>query len=747
MSDDSQSCPSGERWRCLLAGGLAETDEAALTSHLSACPACQKLLDSIAAGTDALQAVAREVGADDPTLVGLGRHAARAEVGPTGSLGFGPAPPARPHDAIFPFLRPAERPGSLGRLGHYEVLEVLGRGGFGIVLRAFDESLHRVVALKVLAPEMAETSPARKRFLREARASAPIRHENVVRVFAIEEEPLPYIVMEYIPGETLQGMINRIGPLDTGDVVRIGTQIARGLAAAHDLGLVHRDIKPGNILLEDGVDRLVKVTDFGLARTADDASLTQSGAVMGTPAYMAPEQARGERTDHRADLFSLGSVLYSMVTGRPPFRAETTFAVMKRVAEDTPRSIPEIIPEAPDWLCDIIAKLMEKERDDRIQTAREVAELLAASQPAPPRPAKRPARSGPRALRLALAGAAAVCASLLALGVYLATRPNPQPHPQEPDSSKPEPPLVHRPIKGGFQLSGPGIAGWPAASEDGKLLAVPWGDTVWLFEVPTGKLVRTLSSPRGRVRHVAISAKGRLLAAVSETPEPVRLRVWDLDTFEELFTQDTRGWNVTFSPDGTQVVAFPDEVGSRFRILKARTGEEVTTLPGGRRARARFNAAGTLLAICTEDGLSVWDTKMWKQIHAGERPPGCCRDLHFSPDGALLAVASSDRIDLWNVPTFDRAGGFAMNCYWWFDFTPDGKSIVAASTHDAMTTHVLTQWDLERKELRRQIEVRFPIKTHINSALSFGGRAVYVVDEPAKRVRVFDVATGEEVLP
>src|SRR5262245_11716692 len=146
MSVDSQPCPSDERWRCLLAGGLPATDEAALTSHLSECPVCQKLLDSIAAGTDALQAVAREVGSDDPTLVNPGRHAARAGVERTNPPADGAAPPARPHDVILPFLRLPERPGSLGRLGHYEVLEVLGRGGFGIVLRAFDASLHRVVA-------------------------------------------------------------------------------------------------------------------------------------------------------------------------------------------------------------------------------------------------------------------------------------------------------------------------------------------------------------------------------------------------------------------------------------------------------------------------------------------------------------------------------------------------------------------------------------------------------------------------
>ena len=142
------------------------------------------------------------------------------------------------------------------------------------------------------------------------------------------------------------------------------------------MGLIHRDIKPGNILLEDGVEH-VKITDFGLARAADDASLTQSGFIAGTPMYMAPEQAQGETIDQRADLFSLGSVLYTMCSGRPPFRAANTIAVLKRVAEDTPRPIREIIPEVPEWLCELIARLHAKNPADRITSAQEVADLLA----------------------------------------------------------------------------------------------------------------------------------------------------------------------------------------------------------------------------------------------------------------------------------------------------------------------------------------------------------------------------------
>ena len=275
------------------------------------------------------------------------------------------------------YLQPSSKTGSSGRLAHYEILEVVGRGAFGTVLRAFDEKLQRVVAIKVMAPEIAATSPARRRFLREAQASAAIRHEHVVSVYAVEESPIPYLVMEYIPGLTLQHRLDENGPLDVNTVLRLGRQIAEGLAAAHAQDLIHRDIKPGNILLETGVQDRVKITDFGLARAADDASLTQSGMIAGTPMYMAPEQALGHKLDQRADLFSFGSVLYQMISGRAPFRASSMLAVLKRVTEDTPRPIREIIPETPQWLCDIITKLHAKNPDDRYQSAKEIADVLA----------------------------------------------------------------------------------------------------------------------------------------------------------------------------------------------------------------------------------------------------------------------------------------------------------------------------------------------------------------------------------
>jgi serine/threonine protein kinase len=246
----------------------------------------------------------------------------------------------------------------------------------GVVLKGFDEKLQRVVAIKVLAPELAASGTARQRFTHEARAAAAVSHEHVVTIHAVEEAHRPpYLVMEFVDGDSLQEKLDEGGPPGLKEILRVGLQTAEGLAAAHRQGLVHRDIKPENILLENGVER-VKLTDFGLARAVDDASLTHSGVIAGTPLYMSPEQAAGEPIDHRSDLFSLGSVLYTLCTGRPPFRADGTHAVLKRLIDDTPQSIQKVNQEIPGWLCDLIARLHAKNPADRFPSARDVADLL-----------------------------------------------------------------------------------------------------------------------------------------------------------------------------------------------------------------------------------------------------------------------------------------------------------------------------------------------------------------------------------
>jgi serine/threonine protein kinase len=230
--------------------------------------------------------------------------------------------------------------------------------------------------VKMLAPHLASSGAARKRFAREAQAAAVIVHPNVMPILTVNSSGrLPYLVMPFMARESLQQRIDREGPLETLDVLRIGHQVACGLAAAHAQGLVHRDVKPANILLERGVDRVL-LTDFGLARAADDASLTRTGVIAGTPQFMSPEQARGEAVDARSDLFCLGSVMYVLCAGRPPFRAETSYGVLRRITDEEPRPLRELNPGIPDWLAGLVSRLHSKEPAERFQSAEELAELL-----------------------------------------------------------------------------------------------------------------------------------------------------------------------------------------------------------------------------------------------------------------------------------------------------------------------------------------------------------------------------------
>lgn len=273
-------------------------------------------------------------------------------------------------------LSTASHPEMLGRIGRYDVERLIGSGGMGVVFKAYDTELNRPVAIKLLAPYLASSGAARNRFAREARAAAAVVDDHVVPIHNVEtDDKHPFLVMKYIAGGSLQQRLDRDGPLEVCEVLRIGMHTAKGLAAAHEQGLIHRDVKPSNILLDEGVDRAL-LTDFGLARATDDASLTRSGFHPGTPHYMSPEQVRGEAIDARSDLFGLGCVLYAMCSGHPPFRSETSYAVLRRITDDTPRPICESNPEIPTWLEQIVMKLLAKTADERFQSADQIAELL-----------------------------------------------------------------------------------------------------------------------------------------------------------------------------------------------------------------------------------------------------------------------------------------------------------------------------------------------------------------------------------
>jgi serine/threonine protein kinase/WD40 repeat protein len=762
---------------------------------------------------------------DNPASI-LGRPAARLECGGaagenastpwqhlatyTQEMG-GAAGPGGSREAVDPlelsFLEPSPKPGVLGRLGHYEVLEVLGRGGFGIVLRALDEALQRVVAVKVLAPQMAATSPARKRFLREARSYAAIRHENVVQVHAVEEQPLPYLVMEFIPGGTLQQMLDRTGPLEVPEVLCIGRQIAEGLAAAHAIGLIHRDVKPSNVLIEGGPQRRVKLTDFGLARAADDASLTQSGLVAGTPLYMAPEQARGETLDHRADLFSLGSVLYVMCSGRPPFRANGTLAILKRVSEDTPRPIREIIPETPPWLCDLIARLHAKAPAERFQSAGEVVELLRRyeAEPAddgkavsaPPHPA-RPKRAAGMAL-LAAAGVVLVGVLVCALMRWSPAGSGEPPGDPSPTASwQPKPPPTREELArrsspfdaldrkdlskdvlvrlfGGadkappelvtvfeghpFRLPRPGRTSWFAQDPKGQWLAVPCETAVVVFDPRGMAPAKVLGAAAGRVYHAAFSPDGKRLAIACWSDED-GAAVWDVATGEPTLKLQHPGgcWSIQFSPDGARLLTVSDD---HIPIVwDAQSGAELHRFPAQEQpvcGDVTFTADGKQVVTHTDGGaVTVWDATTWKEVitlagpeRVTEKLPDWLHcPLAVSSDGRWLAAGSPSGLKVWATATWKEQISVATPATW-LAFAPDGDTILTGPHEGAeQQQHAVARWDTRTGRWLKSatLSSRGPWAVY---HLSTDGKTLYaMVCDPAEAaVHVYDADTLEERIP
>ena len=359
-----------DRLQVLLSDDEESAEFRAAARHVEMCRSCQERLTTLAGAADWWNDAHEMLDCDEPrwNLDNTQSSLHSAILTPHSALDV---------EAVRHLLGAPSHPEMLGRLGRYDIERVIGSGGMGIVLKAHDSELNRPIAIKVLASHLAHVGAARERFAREGRAAAAVVHEHVVAIYNVETEgAMPFLVMQFVPGRSLQTRVDEDGPLGVEQVLRIGVQAAAGLAAAHRQGLVHRDVKPSNILLEDTVERAV-LTDFGLARAMDDASLTQTGIVAGTPHYMSPEQASGGPIDHRSDLFSLGSVLYFMATGRPPFRATGSLAVLHRICREPHRPVWQLNSEIPDELCDVIDRLLEKKPGRRFASAEEVGQQLA----------------------------------------------------------------------------------------------------------------------------------------------------------------------------------------------------------------------------------------------------------------------------------------------------------------------------------------------------------------------------------
>jgi serine/threonine protein kinase len=350
------SCPAPDTLEQFALGQLSQSASATLHDHLAGCSTCSDAVQGLRSSSTMRPPGRGSHNGEETTQIFLGQ---------------------------FPFLTPALHANELGRLGHYRILKVLGQGGMGVVFQAQDSTLERLVALKVMKPETSTSEVARKRFHQEARAAASIQHDHIVTIYHVgEDSGIPYLAMPFLLGESLESRLRRTSRLPIAEIIRIGREVADGLSAAHARGLIHRDIKPANIWLEDlgpDVPARVKILDFGLARVGSDQfqKMTRTGMVMGTPGYMAPEQARGsERIDHRCDLFSLGCVLYHMATGREPFYREDVMATLMALALDEPAPIRQFNPEAPQALVDLVNKLMAKSPDGRPVTAASVCKAL-----------------------------------------------------------------------------------------------------------------------------------------------------------------------------------------------------------------------------------------------------------------------------------------------------------------------------------------------------------------------------------
>ncbi|HVX60016.1 MAG TPA: serine/threonine-protein kinase [Pirellulales bacterium] len=694
MNRAATSCPPADELRQLLSGELSDERQQACAQHMDSCECCQVRIEELATEGTQLSRVVRHLHAAEPGATSAYWPALKAlETDAPEKAALRAAPPAQ--ELSLDFLAPPSDAAYLGKLAQFDVMRVLGRGGMGVVLEAFDSRLQRHVAIKVLDPELAGDALSQQRFCREARAAASITHENIVAVHQVEksaDDGPAYLVMQLVAGESLEQRLDRQQPLSLRDIVRIGMQASHGLAAAHAQGLIHRDIKPGNILLETPHDR-VKLTDFGLARVSHDVKLTQSGFVSGTPLYMSPEQALGEETDPRSDLFSLGAVLYEMCTGQPPFSGSSPLAILRQIVDEKHRPLKEANPAIPDWLAHTVDRLLAKKPADRIPTAAQLAELfdfewalLKTTSEDVPTVCQVAARKRTLRNRWIAAG---VGATFLALGLLGGSLLGNRSASGVAAVSSAEPVAVFSANAGtvwslAFDPTSSAVA---MAVEDGSIR---------LWDQKTSNIKSTFEAHRGIIWATRFSHDGKLLATAGDDG---LIKLWDPARSEpiKVFEHPNAVRGLALARDDQKLFAGDRQGGLRLWSVDSDKPLAEAKQPGAVYAVAISPDGQTLATAGSEKVVRLWNAETLLQRLPLEGHSGQVHALSFNHDGRRLASAGWDKM----VRIWDAGNGQLIKSWpghegdiWAVAYSPDGSKL-ATSGHDG----AVKVWNAETGEL------------------------------------------------
>jgi hypothetical protein len=638
-------------------------------------------------------------------------------------------------DALPPgFLLPAEGPDELGRLGHYRVLRLLGRGGMGLVYLADDTRLERPVALKVMRPELAADPACRERFLREGRSAARVIGDHVVKIYHVGQEgDHPYLVMELLAGRSLADVLDATDRLPLRQALRIARETAEGLAAAHASGLIHRDVKPGNVWLEEPGGR-VKLLDFGLARAPTGPLITQRNVVLGTPAYMAPEQALGQRLDERCDLFSLGAILFHMLTGRRPFAGDDLLAVLTNLARGTDPPSARLGPDVPKSVGTLLNCLLATKPEDRPGSAAQVvqalhdiereldqlaptAELVARSSAVTPVHQ----RSAGNRRKLALTGLCGLAVLLIGLGAAALASAFRARNEGSGVTAGPEsgataaavggPALTAVPISRQFDLIGHGsqVQAIAFTADSRTLISAEYrqGTVVFWDMAHRDAASRMETYPGGTLQCMAVDPKGHWLAAAPSSPVAkvgpgIRLfRIGEAGMRGELQGHTDRVEQLVFLRDGKTLLSAGFDGSIRSWDVEAKREAKPVRASGPRIDSLDVwedPAAGLRLALGGQHFVSLNDLVL-------ERFPYGPGRAVLSPDGTMLACSKQDRVArpnmsymaMWRVadtapmgdlPDAPLAAGLA--------FTPDGRQVIVVGTGSTIIYAAATRREVAR---------------------------------------------------